>query len=85
MQLLLKKEQQNRDKAKEKFIIAQRRSDYALEHVKLKTRLLIARPAALCAFFAAGAVKGATSSHPKSKRSQALITFARTAFFNFIG
>ncbi|MBU2977175.1 hypothetical protein [Alteromonas sp. C1M14] len=85
MQLFLKSELQHRDKAQEKYIIAQRRSDYALEHVKLKSRLLIARPAALLSIFAAGACKGLTSNQPKSRRKQALFTFARTAFFNFIG
>ncbi|WP_018982044.1 hypothetical protein [Salinimonas chungwhensis] len=57
----------------------------ATEDAKYKSRLVMAKPSVLLSIFGYGAFKGATTSDPKSKRRFALMSFARTAFFNFIG
>ena len=56
----------------------------AMDDVKHKSRLIMAKPSVLLGVFGYGAFKGVTTSNPESKRKHALITFARTAFFNFI-
>ncbi|MBD3584203.1 hypothetical protein HHX48_00455 [Salinimonas sp. HHU 13199] len=56
----------------------------ALDNVKHKSRLIMAKPSVLLGIFGYGAFKGATTSNPDSKRKVALMSFARTAFFNFI-
>ena len=84
MPLFINDELEARNKAHESYRIAQRRTDYAVGHAKLNARLLIARPETLLACFGVGAYRGATTSNPPSKRRQALLAFARTAFFNFV-
>ncbi|MBU3023226.1 hypothetical protein [Aestuariibacter sp. A3R04] len=84
MNCFLKDELAARDTAQENYKAAQKNAEYALNDVKLNTRLLMAKPAGLLTFFGAGVYQGATSENPSSKRKKAVFTLFRTALLNML-
>ncbi|QJR82308.1 hypothetical protein CA267_016905 [Alteromonas pelagimontana] len=84
MAMFLNKEINAVHHAHQHYSISQRRSDYAVARLKIRTRLFIASPSVLLGFFCSGVFKGLTSSQPSSGKRMALLTFARTAMFKFL-
>lgn len=82
--LFLQRELHQVEVSKQRYHIAQRRTDHTFGRAKMNARLLAASPAALLTFFGFGAYKGATTDNPPSRRRQAVVTFLRTIVLNAI-
>ncbi|NMH61228.1 hypothetical protein [Alteromonas ponticola] len=84
MSMFINKELYAVKASRRRFDIAKRKSDKADEQLKINSKLLIASPVGVLAFFSIGAYKGATTDSPPSRRRQAIVTFLRTVLIKFL-